>query len=68
MKAGPGSLTALQAQRSSLALAFHTRSAVRACDRRHLQTLQPTAPSSPGPCCLDDYEYSAVLKVILLDM
>lgn len=62
----PGSFAALQAQRSRLALAFHTRSAVKACDRP--QTLQPTAPSYPRPSCLANYEYSAAMKVILSDM
>lgn len=61
-----GSFAALQAKGSSLALAFHTRSAVKACDR--LQTLQPTAPLHPHPCCLANYEYSAAMKVILSDM
>lgn len=57
------SFAALQALWSSLALAFHTRSAVKACDCP--QTLQPTAPLIP--CCLANYEYSA-MKVILSDM
>lgn len=42
-----GSFAALQAQESSLALAFHTRSTVKACDR--LQTPQPTPRSYPLP-------------------
>lgn len=62
----PGSFAALQAQGSSLALAFHTRSAVKACDRP--QTLQPTAPLYPRPCCLANYGYSAAMKVIPSDM
>lgn len=51
---------------SSLALAFHTRSTVKACDRP--QTLPPTAPLYPRPCCLANYEYSVAMKVILSDM
>lgn len=41
------SFAALQAQRSSLALAFHTRSTVKACDR--LQTPQPSPRAQPSP-------------------
>lgn len=61
-----GSFAALQAQGCSLALAFHTHSAVKACDRS--QTLQPTVPSYPHPCCWANYEYSVAMKVILSDM
>lgn len=59
-----GSFAALQAQACSLALAFHTRSAVKACDRP--QTPQPTAPLYPR--CLTNYEFSTAMKVILSDM
>lgn len=61
-----GSSAALGVHGSSLALAFHTRSAVKACDR--LQTLPPTAPLHPRSCCLANYEYSLAMKVILSDM
>lgn len=61
-----GSFAALQAQASSLDLAFHTRSTVKACDRP--QTPQPTAPLYPLLCCLANYEYSTAMKVILSDM
>lgn len=64
--AQPGSFAALGVQGSSQALALHTRSAVKASD--HPQTIPPTAPTYPRPCCLANYEYSLAMNVILSDM